>query len=355
MINELLEELRSEIISKKDLESKYLQSRGNANGFECLVRDQIVKEFNAKMKSKYANHTISLKPRFGKYFPDLDLYIDKDLYGIELKSRQDGSWKTLGGSVIESSSDNPYIEIYIVFASFNKKKHETSYHVRYIPYWKAANAIRVTHSPRFNIDLDNTNPIFTSNDDYKHLRSMSRPEKNQFIQRILALTVSKPTWYMNTDQTIKPTFFSDLSRSHKHRLIAEVLLLFPEDLLKAKKSNYNRVTQYLLSEYFVVSPSLRDNFTASGQLNIGNVYFPHIIKLYHDRRKEILELTNNPNKDLLRLAYKYWQWPSNKKKNDLLHDFKVTVDELGAGFSKELTQAQYSSLSQLIFTDQDFD
>lgn len=350
MINDILEELKLEITSKKNLDPKYLKSKGNANGFEDLVKDKIINEFNQKAKVLFPKHNIQLVGQFGKHFPDLELHLDNDLYGIELKSRQDGTWKTLGGSVIESISADPYKEIYLLFASYNKKANETSFHVRYAPYWRVASAIRVTHNPRFNIDLDTTTPVFKSNQEYKDMRNMTDSQKNTFIQKTLALNTSKSTWYSNPNQIIEPTLFSSLTKSQKDNLVGESLFLFPKDFLQLPNGNFDNATNYFLSEYYVTSASMRDKFTAGGCLKLNGISFPHVIKKYQEYSSKLIEIASTKNSEFIQLAYTYWKWPKSTAKTDLLCDFKSILDDMGDQYYKDqLSHTNYSSLSQLIF------
>lgn len=346
MINTILDELTDEIIECKNLDQKYLISKGNANGFEALVQDKILPQFNSKVKDILPHHKIIIKPRFSTHFPDLDLIIDNKLYGIELKSRQDGSWKTPGGSVIESISNESYVEIYILFATRNKKKHETSYHVRYVPYWKVTEAIKVTHSPRFSINLDASSSVFSSNDDYTNYRKLSIEEKNQFIQQAFAKTISKPTWYNNPNNTINATLFKDLDKQQQNQLITEALILFPKDLLKQPRADYTRITKYFLSEHYLINPSTRDKFTGSGQKIINNIKFPKIIDTYHSHRELISENLKN-NSALIKVAYKYWH--ISQTNNNALEDFKNIIDSIGNTQFPSYLQKTNSTLSQIIF------
>lgn len=343
MISKIFNELKTEIVSKKKLPDCYLVSRGNDNGFENLIKEKIVPKFNKEIRKIIPNHTIKLVPQFGSHFPDLDLYIDNELYGIELKSRKDGSWRTQGGSAFESTSQGTYKEIYLLFASRNKD--DTSYRVRWAPYWKATEAIKVTHSPRFSINLDAKSSVFKSNDEYNNFHNLTKEKKNKFIQKKLASTVSKPTWYSNPNEVIDPTSFNKLSKTQKGELITELLVLFPRDLLQQPKANYDPITKYLLSEHYTFSSSTRDIFSAGGKTTIKGTKFPKIIDTYRVNRDSIASVLKN-NSSLSNIAYSYWKI---SKKSTALEDFKSILDKLGNKYFSSSLSNLNLKLSELIF------
>lgn len=345
----VLNELAKEIMAKKELPTKYLESHGNANGFERLMKEVIIEEFNQSIQELIPNRKIKLIPRFGHHFPDLDLHIDNEIYGIELKSRNNGSWITLGGSVIESISQDNYEEIYLLFASFNKKKGDTSYKVRYKPYWQAADAIKVTHSPRFDINLDSSQSVLNSNEDYKSLRNMKIEDKLNFIRHTLAQNATTATWYTNPEKTVPPTIFSTLSKSQKDKLKAEILLLYPRDLLRQPRANYDRITNYLLSQYFIVNTSTRDMFTAGGTIDIKGVKFPKIVDRYRKNQKAILQLLETTDESFIDMAYDLWGY-TQKQRTTIKSDFFHVIDLCGTKYlSENLRQISVAKLSALLF------
>lgn len=312
------------------------------------MKEIVIDEFNAKIKS-ITDTPCKLIPRFGHHFPDLDLHIGDKTYGIELKSRNNGSWITLGGSVIESISKDNYEEIYLLFASFNKKKGETSYKVRYQPYWQAADAIKVTHSPRFDLNLDSDKSVFSSNDDYKALRDMKDDDKLSFIRKILAENATGATWYTQPNETVPPTLYTSLQKEQKEKLKTEVLVLFPQDLLHQPRARYDRITDYLLSQYFVVNTSTRDMFTAGGTIELKGVKFPRIIDSYRKHRNQIENLLKTGNSDFIDLAYSSWNIADNQR-NDIRKDFITIINNCGIKYMlQNLESIHTDKLSDLLF------
>lgn len=352
IITEILEELKSEIVSRKNLNKDYLASQGNKNGFETLMKDEIISEFNQKAPSLF-NQEVKLIPKFGHHFPDIDLTIGDHLFGIELKSRNNGSWKTLGGSVIESISNDNYEEIYLLFASFDKEKNETSYKVRYMPYWKATESIKVTHSPRFQIDLDSKESVFSSNEEYKEVRQMSDEDTIQFIHSKLNTGSKKLTWYSNLDKSISPTDYCSLSKNKKNEILTEALILFATDLLKTDKNenakaDYHNLRHYMLTQHYILIT--RDNFSAGGQFEYKGIKFPKIIEKYQEYKNSILDLLNTKDTDFIEIAYQKWNWPKDKTKTTLEEDFKIILDDCGKNYlSNRLLKLPTNKLSDLIF------
>lgn len=96
---------KSKIESQNPIEKIYLESKGNQNGFEKLVpeiAEEIKKEINNEKIFDYIVH-------LGHHFPDLDLLINEQRFGLELKSRNNGTWDTLGNSIFESITSTNYL------------------------------------------------------------------------------------------------------------------------------------------------------------------------------------------------------------------------------------------------------
>ena len=354
MLQIIFDELVKEVESYKDLDEKYLVSKINDNGFEKKKKKKISPMFNSKIKEILPNHDIKLVPQFGHHFPDMDLNIDNSIYGIELKSRKDGSWQTQGGSAFESTSNNSYKEIYLLFASRDANKGETSYQVRYAPYWQAAEAIKVTHSPRFSINLDAQSSVFASNEDYNRFHKLTKEEKSKFIQKALAKSITKPTWYSNPNDIVTATLYSELGKEQKNKLVVEALILFPNDLLHQDNdkphANYGRVAKYLLDKYYVVNTSTRDMFTAGGQYEFRHIKLPKMIKTYQSNQNQIIQ-TLQSNKSFSKVVYDYWDWPNDSSKTTPLNDFKLLLNKLGNKYLKQQLSALNSTLSEIIFND----
>lgn len=346
-INEFLLFLKEKIEST-EIEEKYLNSTNSYNGFEKLFSD-LTKELNLK--------NITITENFGHHFPDIDIFINNVKYGIELKSRTDGSWMINGGSVFESISSQDYHEIFLLFGTINKKKNEKNYKVDFAPYWSVTENIKVTHKPRYFINMNTKKSIFEKKEDYDKIRLMTETEKNNYVQKILKENTNKPQWYITENEEILPTLIKDLEKSKIHELIAEMLILFPNDLLKTigpqekSKSDYTRITKYLISTYFFYSPSTRDLFSAGGKYTYNNVDFPKIIHQFKSHSLKIIDILENQSTDFKELAYKNWSEENIYfKKENILEDYKYLLNHLGKKYlSKTLKNAQEKNITNIIF------
>src|SRR5699024_11759418 len=73
-----------------------------------------------------------------------------------------------------------------------------------LPIWQSLTDIKVTHKPRYYIDLTNKNSIFDSQESYEKLRNASENEKNIYVQEILRTRSNKPQWYLTEPDVIYP-------------------------------------------------------------------------------------------------------------------------------------------------------
>ncbi|WEB19423.1 hypothetical protein PUW68_12175 (plasmid) [Staphylococcus haemolyticus] len=346
-INDFLFFIKEKIENTK-VEEKYLKSTSSYNGFEKLFSD-LTKDMEI--------NNIEIKENYGHHFPDIDVIVNDVKYGIELKSRTDGSWINNGGSVFESISSQDYKEIYILFGTINKKKYETTYKVAYAPYWTVTESIKVTHKPRYFINMKTQNSIFNKKADYNKIRTMTENEKNNYVQKILRESANKPQWYITEKEEVLPTLIKDLKKSKVNELITEMLILFPHDLLittginEKGKSDYSRITQYLITNYFYYSPSIRDLFSAGGKFNYNNISFPKIVYQFKIHSPKIIDVLEKQSSDFKEFAYKNWSEENIEfSKTNIIEDYKTLLNHLGEKYLKEtLKKADESKLTNIIF------
>lgn len=344
-INDLLNELKQKIEQKTVCEN-HLKSTSNFNGFEKLVSEVLTESFQH----------VEYHENYGHHFPDIDVIVDGIKYGIELKSRTDGSWTNNGGSVFESVSSDDYNEIFVLFGTINRSKQEQHFKVRFAPYWEVAENIKVTHKPRYYLNMNAKNSIFDSSQDYMSVRNMTEDEKNSYVQDKLRKSANKPQWYIAEIEKINPTLIKNLDLETKNRIISEIMVLFPQDLLKTitnekGKSDYTRATEYLISTYYYYSPATRDLFTAGGQFNYHGVKFPKIIEIFRNNIEIIIGILENQSDDFFNVAYKSWNELNIKfSRTDVISDYKIVLDTLGEMyFSCSLQKLNVSKLSHIIF------
>ena len=171
-----------------EFDKKYFKSNGNSNGFEKLFDENIIDY----LKVKYQHENISFNLITGQHFPDMDIIIDRNKYGVELKSSQQGEWSIPGNSTLESQTDDDYNMIYLIFGS--RTTDDYKYEILYDEYWRVASQIKVTHSPRFIIDMKAQQTVFKDNDDYEEFRCKDKRNKSKFLRA--PLKTSQKTYKM---------------------------------------------------------------------------------------------------------------------------------------------------------------
>lgn len=226
----------------------------------------------------------------GHAFPDIVFnFHDGTTYGIEVKSTKsaDNSWVINGNSVL-GTTRVPVIDLHIVFIKINK----FGVFVNTGRYEDCVADVVVTHSPRYRINL-NLKPgesfFAKSGISYKQIKDTSDPIRlvtNYFRSK------GETAWWLA--ESVPPTLRSlkELSENDKGTIYGKAFLLFPELLNYKDKDKYARAAKWLARTYSVVDWHLRDNFSASGRvdLNIGEKSFqclPHMIKTFHDNFENV--------------------------------------------------------------------
>lgn len=298
-ITDILELLQTKIEAMNPVPKEFLVSKGNDNGFEklvSLVADEIVSELDG---------TLKVIPHYGHHFPDMDFIVDGKRYGVELKSRNNGAWDTNGNSVFESISDEVYEEIFLFFGT--KQTHQDRILVQYAPYWTVTASIHVTHSPRFKINMNTQASVFNNKQEYDQLRDMTEKEKVIFLQNYLKQNTTGVKWFVPQDsQSLTPTSLNTLHPDRKNRIKAEILVLYPQDLLTSNRADYARAHEFLIVHYFYYSSSFRDFFSAGGQWEYEKVKFPKAIETLYLLRFEIKDILKNANPEFKEIAYRSW-------------------------------------------------
>ena len=346
-IFDVLNLFKSKIEALNPIDKKYLISRGNQNGFEDLVP-----EIAEAIKIEIANPNIfDYKVHLGHHFPDMDLIVNGECFGLELKSRNNGSWDTNGNSVFESITDEDYQDILLLFGSKEPRKDHLL--VRFDYYWKVTSAINVTHSPRFKINMDTTESVFKDAQEYHQLRDKTETEKVSFLQNYLKEHTTGTKWFVPQDsssESIKPTSLNLLPQNIQNQVKAEVLVLFPQDLITSKKANYARAHEFIITNHFYFSSSFRDFFSAGGKWERNNVEFPQSVGTFHSLSSEIRYILNNSNSEFQKLAYESWntlELPLNR--TSFYDDYCKVVDLIGrVNFYPELQDSKIQKLFNLL-------
>lgn len=223
-------------------------------------------------------------------FPDVIITTPSDKFGIEVKSSKSKNWETLGGSINESTKVSGLNEIFILFG----KNINNQINIKIKEFSKCVKSVAVTHSPRYLIDMDLAagtdifSQLKTSYEDVCATNSPFDIFKQYFKDK--AKKSNTKFWFLSdeesertseTFQDLELKFFKQLSSDEQRQLVCEAIVLYPQDLFGSTHSKYENSNLFFLSRN-VVSNSMRDNFTAGGQVKYFGKVFPQKIQLLLD-------------------------------------------------------------------------
>lgn len=233
-------------------------------GFELLVYEASEKVIFKNKINCCINYTEG-----GYNFPDLVYTFDDDSsFGIEVKSStslnsSDNSWITLGNSILGSTRIDVE-DMHIIFIKVNKN----GCFIKSARYEDAISDVVVTHSPRFKIDLSQepSQSFFSkSGISYEDLTNSNDP---------IGLITSyfkeqgETAWWIAESKPATIKTWSEIPLELKNEILAKSFVMFPELIYSTSSDKYKNLTKWLVANYSIVNPSLRDNFTAGGKLTI---------------------------------------------------------------------------------------
>jgi hypothetical protein len=270
-------------------------------------------------------------------FPDI---VVDDMWGVEVKYSNSGHWNSLGNSIFESTSVEGLQEIYVLFGKKNGNKIE----VRFDLYENVVTDVKVTHSPRFIVNLeDDTKSLFSELDmKYNDFKTLDKSLKGKHIKDYFRkhLKPGDDVWWIDKEETAtmpKLKLFSNLEPKEKASLLVEAFILFPE-VLSNSTAKYNRIAPYWLTQHQVYNPSLRDQFSASGRVGLsvppiaGKIKVSKIYGGLHKSAFPIKSTLTNPDDDFLEIIKEKWETdidPEKIKKDNLLDIWLTLIDRYG--------------------------
>ncbi len=294
----ILEKAHNILENEAKTNTSYFIER-NANEFEEDVYHSLVKS------SKNTEFESTIELISGHRFPDI---VANNLYGVEVKTTKQNHWKSTGNSVLESTRVDKVENIFIYFGKLTDPVG-----FKYKPYQDCLYDIAVTHSPRYLIDMDikSNNTIFSRMKiTYDELRQLSNPVK-PFVEfyRKKTRPGEEPWWMDENSALVSPTIriFSNLQKEEKDRLVTFAIAYFPEIFGKSP-TKYHRIAGWLASKYGIVDSSLRDRFSAGGQVKIklGAHKYDNVPRIYKNLSEcfcDIIEIIKQTSLD--DLSY-YW-------------------------------------------------
>lgn len=226
----------------------------------------------------------------GKTFPDIVIRIGAtgQKVGMEVKYHSSSNdWKTKGNSTYGTTQVDGLCEIYIVFGKFD---HNTC-DIRIRTYGECISGISITHSPRYDIDMD-TNINFCSEElgvPYDTLRQLTPEQRKIHVNTYIAKT--------------KYTTLSSVEVDRKKILISQAFVLFPEIFSRNPQKRYNNFSVWLFANN-VICKNVRDFLTAGGQDEISGITVPKVfVTLYNHIECIKNEIEHIPPQVLARAWY----------------------------------------------------
>lgn len=336
---DLLNNLRSNLKNVVTKDEQYFLSRSGVK-LEKDVFEKIL------ILSKSTPFEGSFELISGQRFPDIVAYVNDNLgLGIEVKTSSQNHWKTTGSSIYESTRVENINHIYLLFG---KLVSPVDFKIR--RYEECLYDVAVTHSPRYLIDMD-TNPkatIFSKidipYDDLRALRNPFKPIKDFYRKH--KLSQGDDYWWIESDNEDIGVIrqWSNLSTNEKNNIRVEAFCLFPE-LFSSSSLKYQQLSSWLVAKHKIVSPSLRDTFTAGGQVTIiigkkSYTNVPRIIKHLQESIDEIKEKIKQIDSDDLQYywknntrltvnnKYNIWKNLIIENSNDILLNTRLNMSDL---------------------------
>lgn len=185
-------------------------------------------------------------------------------FGVEVKYTQSRSWLGTANSIFEGMRDSSTSQIYLVFCRADLPE------IRWRRYEDCIKGVRISHSPRYMIDMDISESFF---DDlgipYADFITYSIREKMAHVREHVKARISEheKLWWIDEENShtlpLQVRIYRLLPTDVKVKLRAETALMCPQIFKGSRqKGKYDQAAIYLLTQHGVVAPQIRDLFTA---------------------------------------------------------------------------------------------
>jgi hypothetical protein len=263
------------------------------------LEDYVFKEMNEQAElHPFKDFANSIVQYSGLKFPDI---VVGTIYGVEVKSSQNETWKTTGNSIFEGNRVPKVKDIFILFG-----KLSGSIEFKYRSYADCIDEVKVTHSPRYTIDMNLKqgetffDKIGHTYEEFKSCEHQIEIIKEHYKKRF----PDKHQWWLEKENAVPVTltFFNSLDKNRKlcHKICG--IIRYPEILGPANCKNdqhytkkYEQFVTYLLNRHGIICHNVRDIFTAGGKL--GSEYgdfqgAPQIFKIFLDHKELFQSIMN---------------------------------------------------------------
>ena len=250
------EDVLEEAVSSLVVRVQTVQICRDARTFEHWVCDAL--------RQASAGRGVYANPTFHPHaFPDIAV----NGFGVEVKYTAKNSWLAVGNSIFEGMRESSVDSVYVVFGKMGGWPE-----VRWKRYEDCVTHVRISHAPRFVLEMDRDSPLFDVMElPYDDFRMLS-PEKKMTHVRNYArsrLREGERLWWLedldDQDHTLpmQVRLYMRLAQDEKRVLRAEAAILCPQIVKPSRTRNkYTDAALYLLTRHGVFCPQTRDLFTA---------------------------------------------------------------------------------------------
>ena len=185
-------------------------------------------------------------------------------FGVEVKYTRRKTWHGTGNSIFEGMRDSNTSQIYLVFCRADLPE------IRWRKYEDSIKGVRISHSPRYMIDMDIDDSFFDElGIPYAEFGSYSMRDKMVHVREHVKERISEheKLWWIDEENShtlpMQVRIYRLLPSDVKIMLRAETALMCPQIFKGSRqKGKYDQAAIYLLTQHGVVAPQIRDLFTA---------------------------------------------------------------------------------------------
>ena len=193
-------------------------------------------------------------------FPDIVV----NGFGVEVKFTTRSTWHGTGNSIFEGMRDESARDIALVYCRSDIPE------IRWRWYRDCIKGIRISHSPRYMIDMDGRGYFFDelrmSMEDFRQadLRSKMEIVKNHVKERV---GDGERLWWFDEDREhtvpVNVRIYRLLDQDTKDKMRAEAALMCPQIFRGSRqRGKYDDAALYMLTQHGVFAPQTRDLFSA---------------------------------------------------------------------------------------------
>lgn len=284
-------------------------------------------------------------------FPDIVIeFSNGDKYGIEVKSSSSAtskSWRMNGNSILGSTKED-VIDTYILFG----KTAMGNQGFRFRRYEDAVANVTVTHSPRYAIDMElSPHETFFAKSGLTY-KQISEDENPIGLITSYFKSQGQRAWWLAESTPAAIRMFTDISDADQSEMLGYCFAHFPE-VFSNSSQKFHRSAMWLITDRSVVSPSLRDSFTAGGRFDIDlyGTSYNNLPQIFHNLRIHRIAFTHAlecASVDELREDWNY----SGRFQDTLTAKLKAWISVASSKFTRKSVNGydQVKLLSDLIMT-----